>query len=104
MSEFTNKFSSGRSGSALAVHLQTGCRQDRIVKIEQSGAVYIELTWKGSAETANLALINFLADLLQVESKQIEVLAGLELNKKLVSILDVHPEALQNQINQFLNR
>jgi uncharacterized protein YggU (UPF0235/DUF167 family) len=98
------RISSGRLGSALAVLVKPGVSVNRIAKIDPDGALYIELDSDHNPVAVNKALVNYLATMLGVNRDQIEIVAGEDKQKKLVSIIDIRPDEVQLKIEKYFRR
>ena len=68
------------------------------------GRLYIDLDCKNNPTEINQSLIKFLAQILEVNPAQIEIVAGANADKKLVSILDIDSERTQAQILSYLQQ
>jgi len=86
----------GEKGSALAVRITTRKGKQKIVRILKDGTVVINLSEK--TENNNQELIKFLSKKLSIDQKQFDVIAGAEGNEKLISILDVDSEQIQELV------
>lgn len=89
-------FHDGEKGSALAVRIIKGRGKQRIKKILKDGTVVINLSEK--TEDINQELIIFLSNKLDITQKQFDIVAGAEGNEKLISILDVDSEEIQELV------
>ena len=98
MSNRKFRLHNGQKGAALAVRVTPRARKNEIVEILGDGTVKIRLTAPPVEGKANKALIAFLSDILRVPSSRFEIIAGKTGRDKLVSILDVDSETLQEQI------
>jgi len=90
-------FHDGEKGSALAVRITKRKGKQRIVKILKDGTVVINLTEK-TKKNINQELIKFLSKELDIAQRQFEIIAGMEGNEKLISILDVDSEEIQELV------
>ncbi|MFN2195411.1 MAG: DUF167 domain-containing protein [Anaerolineales bacterium] len=104
MSENNWKITSASHGSALAVQIRTAQANQKIQKIGPDGRLYIDLDCKNNPTEVNQSLIMFLAQILEVNPAQIEIVAGANADKKLVSILDIDSESTQAQILSYLQQ
>lgn len=104
MTEEKRKFilHDGRNGAAIAVHVTPRASQDGIFDIMEDGKVKIRLQAQDSPETVNQALLEFLAKLLGIPSKRMEIVAGRMCPDKLIAILDADPEYVQQTITNNL--
>ncbi len=95
-------FHDGKAGSALGVRVTPRARQNEVVEVLNDGTVRIRLTVSGAEGAANQALVDYLAEILGVPAGRIEVVAGLSGRDKLVAILDLDSEAVQQKILEHL--
>ena len=94
-------FHDGEKGSALAVRITTRKGKQKIVKILKDGTVVINIS--GKTKNNNQELINFLSKELGIAQRQFNIIAGVEGNEKLISILDVDSEKIQELVLNNLN-
>jgi uncharacterized protein (TIGR00251 family) len=88
----------GKKGSALAIRVTPRASRNEISEILSDGTVKIRLTAPPVEGKANQALIEFLADVLEVPRARIEIVAGTTGKDKLVSILDLDAETVHERI------
>ena len=88
----------GQKGSALAIRVTPRASRNEISEILSDGTVKIRLTAPPAEGKANQALIEFLADILEVPRGRIEIVAGTSGRDKLVSILDLDAETVHERI------
>lgn len=91
---------SGRMGAALNVHVKPSASKDRIARINADGSLALELACETDAAQVNDRTIQFFAKLLDVPVNNIEIVAGERGVKKIVSILDVSSEYVNQKILQ----
>jgi uncharacterized protein YggU (UPF0235/DUF167 family) len=89
-------FHDGEKGSALAVRITKRKGKQRIKKILKDGTVVINLSEK--TKDINQELIKFLSKKLDIPQRQFDIIAGEEGNEKLLSILDVDSEEIQELV------
>lgn len=94
-------FHDGEKGSALAVRITTRKGKQKIVKILKDGTVVINIS--GKTKNNNQELIKFLSKELGIAQRQFNIIAGVEGNEKLISILDVDSEKIQELVLNNLN-
>jgi len=92
----------GQKGAALAVRITPRASKNEISEILSDGTVKIRLTAPPVEGKANLALVDFLSDVLGVPPSRIEIVAGATGRDKLISVLDMDAEALHQRILQHL--
>lgn len=94
-------FHDGEKGSALAVRITTRKGKQKIVKILKDGTVVVNIS--GKTKNNNQELIKFLSKELGIAQRQFNIIAGVEGNEKLISILDVDSEKIQELVLNNLN-
>lgn len=88
----------GKKGAALAVRVTPRASKNEIVDILSNGTVKVHLTASPVEGKANAALLKFLAKVLNVPLKQVELIAGVGGRDKLISVLDMDAETLHKKI------
>lgn len=88
----------GKMGAAITVSIEPGAKKDEIVDISKQGMVTIRLRAKNEAEKVNQAVIAFLSETFGCEAKNIEVIAGQDRLMKLVTIVDMDVEMVQEKV------
>jgi len=86
----------GESGSALAIRLNPLSEGPEVSRLLNDGTVEIKL--KGAGEDLNEELREFLARMLKIPKGRITVLAGRSKLEKLVSIIDMEPQKVEEII------
>ena len=89
-------FHDGEKGSALAVRVTTGKEKQKIAKILNDGTVVVNLS--GKTKNINQELIKFLSKELKITQKKFDIIAGENSNEKLVSVLDIGAEEIQELV------
>ena len=88
----------GKKGAALAVRVTPRASKNEIVDILSDGTVKIHLTAPPVEGKANEALLKFLAKVLDVPLKQLELVAGVGGRDKLISVIDLDADTLHKKI------
>lgn len=94
---------SGRKGVALAIHVIPRASRNQIVEISRDGSIKIRLVEAADSKKLNAVLVSFLASVLGVKKNDVEVVAGLTVTSKLVSILDMDSREAQQKILENLS-
>ncbi len=89
---------SGRRGAAITVRVIPRSSKNEIAEVQADGTIKIRLTAAPVEGQANKALIEFLADILDVAKSKIEIIAGLSGRDKLITILDLDSDVVQKKI------
>jgi len=93
----------GQKGSAIGVRVTPRASQNEVVSIQEDGTVRVRLTAPPIESEANKALIVFLAEVLGIPPNRIEIVAGQNGRDKLVSILDMEKEEVQDRLVAHLS-
>lgn len=96
------KLHSGKRGAALAVRVTPRARKNEISEILEDGTIKIRLTAPPVEGKANQALIEFLSEILDVPARKIEIVAGETGRDKLVTVLDLDADTLNQRIADLL--
>jgi uncharacterized protein YggU (UPF0235/DUF167 family) len=87
---------SGRTGSAITVHVTPGALKNEITDILEDGTIKIcvAVPKNGHQANENEMLIRFLMQILAARHAQIEIVAGMDGPDKLITILDMDTETV----------
>ncbi|GAB4508888.1 MAG: hypothetical protein OHK0046_02680 [Anaerolineae bacterium] len=81
------KITDAKGGAAFTVRVVTRAVKTGIVGIQEDGALKVRLmATPAGDESANVELVNFLSEVLEVPVDKIEIVAGGEGRDKLVSV------------------
>ncbi len=99
-----NKFElhDGRAGSALTIRVTSRSKRNEVVEVLNDGTVRIHLVSTNSEQEANKVLVRFLSEILEVPTSHIEVVAGQSGPDKIVTVLDMSAEKVQEKIIRLL--
>lgn len=90
-------------GNTLAVWVKARAGRDAILGLRE-GALHIALAASPVEERANEALVRFLARVLGVRPRQVELVGGRHSRHKLVRIVDIDPDELRRRVEEALPR
>ena len=93
----------GKKGAALAVRVSSRARRNEIVEILNDGTVKIRITASPSDKKANQVLLEFLAEVLKIPPSKMEIVAGTTGRDKLVTILDLDANTVQERILKHMD-
>jgi uncharacterized protein (TIGR00251 family) len=96
------KLHDGRGGAALSVRVTPRARKTEVAGIRDDGTLKVRVTSPPVDGKANEALVKFLAEILGVRKRSIEIVAGHRGLDKLVSILDMTAEEAEKRILAYL--
>ena len=88
----------GRRGAAITVRVIPRSSRNEIAEIQADGTIKIRLTAAPVEGQANKALIEYLAEILDVAKSKIEIVAGHSGRDKLITILDLDSDTVQKKI------
>jgi uncharacterized protein (TIGR00251 family) len=88
----------GKRGAAIAIRVTPRASGNKITEVLADGTVKIHLAAPPVDNEANEKLIDFLSDVLSVAKSRIEIVAGMTGRDKLVSVLDMDNETVQQRI------
>jgi uncharacterized protein len=94
---------SGKKGAALAVRITPKASQNEIVEILADGTIKIRLMAAAGDGKTNEALVNYLADVLEIPPSKVEIIAGENGVDKLVSVLDIDADMVHQRILRRLS-
>jgi hypothetical protein len=92
------KLHSGKSGAAITIRVTPRMAKNEIHDIMDDGTVKIRLTAPPVDGKANKELVRFLSEILDVPIVSIEIIAGLTGHDKIVSIVDMDSDQVQQRI------
>ncbi|HEY9151795.1 MAG TPA: DUF167 domain-containing protein [Anaerolineales bacterium] len=88
----------GKRGSAIAIRVTPRASSNKVSEVLEDGTVKIHLAAAPVDNEANEQLIAFLSDVLSVAKSRIEIVAGTTGRDKLVSVLDMDNETVQQRL------
>lgn len=97
-----HQFHDAKKGAALAVRVTPRAKKDEITEILSDGTIKIRLTAPPVDGKANASLIKFLAEILGVSRSKIEIVAGEKGRDKLVSVLDLDSQTVQERVLNYM--
>jgi uncharacterized protein (TIGR00251 family) len=94
------KITDAQHGAAFTVRVVTRADNVEIVGVQDDGSLKIRLTESPAEGRANAQLVDFLANVLEVESSQIEIVAGADKPNKIISVENVTPAWIEQRLAQ----
>jgi hypothetical protein len=92
----------GKRGAALAIRVTPRAKKNEVSEILDDGTIKIRITAPPVEGKANKALIEFLAEVLDISSSDIEIIAGDTGRDKLISVLNMDTETVGRRIAEQL--
>ncbi|MEJ5239931.1 MAG: DUF167 domain-containing protein [Anaerolineales bacterium] len=93
----------GQHGSALAIRVTPKASRNAIVGVLDDGTIKVHLTAPPVEGEANQALLDFLAEVLDVPKSRLEIVAGHNGRDKLISVLDMDAQTVHKRILAHLS-
>jgi len=88
----------GKRGAAIAVRITPKASRNEITEILSDGTVKVRLTESTADIKANSVLLSFLGSVLGVAENKLEIVAGEMGNDKLISVVDMGTEDVQQRL------
>jgi len=89
---------SGKIGAAITVQIKPECDHNQITGILADGTLKINLNAPAESSALNDILISYLGEILGINKKHLDILGGEKGSEKLVSILGLNSETVQDRI------
>jgi uncharacterized protein (TIGR00251 family) len=96
MTEF--KLNDGKGGAALNVRVTPRARRNELAGVRSDGTLKIRIVAPPVDGKANAALVKFLAGILGVRKRRVEIVAGHRGLDKIISITDMPADEVQRRI------
>ncbi len=84
-------FKDAKTGAAITVKVTPRARKTDVAGIMDDGTLKVHVAAPPEEGKANAALMNFLSERLGITTNQIEIVAGLSSERKLISLIGVSP-------------
>jgi uncharacterized protein (TIGR00251 family) len=92
------KITDAQHGAAFTVRVVTRANSVEIVGVQDDGSLKIRLTESPAEGRANDQLIDLLAEILEVDAGQIEIVAGEDKSNKIISVDGVTPAWIEERL------
>lgn len=92
----------GERGAALTIRVTPRARKTELGGVLEDGTLRIRVAAPPVEGKANQALIAFLADVLGVRKRKIEILAGERGLDKIISVLDMRASEVEKRLKEKL--
>lgn len=96
------KLHDGKRGAALTIRVTPRSRRAEIAGVLDNGTLRIRVPAPPAEGRANEALVEFMADVLAVPKRQVEIVAGHRGLDKIVSILDMPSAEVERRIIDWM--
>jgi uncharacterized protein (TIGR00251 family) len=84
-------FKDAQSGAAITVKVTPRSKRTEVLGVMDDGTLKISVAAAPEEGKANSALVEFLAERLGLKTSQVEIVAGLSSERKLISLVGVSP-------------
>jgi uncharacterized protein len=92
----------GKHGAAITVRVIPRSPRNEIVEVLEDGTIKVRLKAPPIEGKANLELIRFMSDTLDIPQSRIEILAGTKGKVKILTILDIESSDLEKKLIKIL--
>jgi uncharacterized protein (TIGR00251 family) len=96
-------FKDGKAGAAISVRVNTRAPRTEFAGIMEDGTIKIKLTSPPIDGKANEELVKFLAAVMQIPKKNVEIISGHASKNKLVVLFGVDSDRVNQLIVKELN-
>lgn len=100
MREF--KFGSARAGAAITVKVIPRAKKNELSGLMADGTLQVRVTAPPVDGEANTAVISLLSGVLGVKPNQVEIVAGMSAHRKLISIMGLDAQAVEERVKAAL--
>jgi len=98
------KLHNGERGAALTVRVTPRARRTEVAGILEDGTLRVRVTAPPVEGKANAALVDFLAEVLDVRKSRIEIVAGEKGLDKIISISGMPAQEVQRRLQAWIDR
>lgn len=95
-----NRFHDAKSGSAITVSLRLNAKANKIEKVLPDGTLQIGMVYPQSDSAVEDALLKYLSELFGVPLDRFEIIGGKNSTSKLISIIGVSVEQVQQIVGR----
>jgi uncharacterized protein (TIGR00251 family) len=96
-------FKDAKSGTAITVKIIPRAKRNEVAGVMEDGSIRIRITAPPVGGAANQALVEFLSELLNIHKSQIEIVAGLTSERKLISLVGITPHAVEDILHKAMH-
>lgn len=91
-------FKDARSGAAITVKVTPKAKATKVLGVMDDGTIKIQVTAPPEDGKANEMLLEFLGEKLGLKANQIEIVAGLSSERKLISLIGISPDEVDARL------
>jgi uncharacterized protein YggU (UPF0235/DUF167 family) len=102
MSKREFRITDASRGAALPIRIIPHASHTRLLEIEDDGTLRLQLSSPPRPGGENELLIGYLAALFEVEPDEVQVVAGIDSNKKVVAVFNANATEIDRLIRQSL--
>lgn len=96
------RFHDAKAGSAITVSLRLNAKANKIEKVLPDGTLQLAMVNPPSDSAVDSALLNYLSELFNVPFDRFEIIAGKNSTKKLISIIGVSVDEVQQIVRRVV--
>jgi hypothetical protein len=91
-------FTDAKTGAAITVKVTPKSKKNAVAGIMEDGTVKVQVTAPPEEGKANAAVVEVLAKALGLKAGQIEIVAGLSAERKLISLVGISPAEVESKL------
>ena len=96
------QFSNAQRGAAITVKVSPRAKHTEVAGVMDDGTIKIRIAAPPVDGAANAELVKFLAQVLRLPAKQIDILAGETSERKLISLVGISPAEVDAVFQKLL--
>jgi uncharacterized protein (TIGR00251 family) len=96
-------FKDAKSGTAISVKVIPRAKKNEVAGLMGDGSVRIRITAPPVEGAANQALVEFLSQLMNIHKNQIEIVAGLSSERKLITLVGISPQSVEEILHRAMH-
>ena len=94
-------FHDAKTGAAITVKVTPRAKKTEVAGVMEDGTIRIHVAAAPEDGAANRALIEFLSETLGIPASQIDIVAGMTGERKLISLIGITPAAVNDTMNSL---
>lgn len=91
-------FKKGDRGAAVTIHVKNGSGAARFEKILEDGTIVVASSQSNVASSVYQEIISLFAKILKLKAAQIEILAGQNTQDKLIGLVGIDPDRVDELV------
>ena len=97
------QFSDAKRGAAITVKVSVRAKKTGVSGVMDDGTIKIRIAAPPVDGAANIALVEYLAEVLRLPQNQVDIVAGETSERKLISLVGISPEKVDSILRGLLD-